>query len=115
MPVTINAFNHEQWQRHGLKDYADFAEHATFCNQAEYGDGQLEGEWFYIDDEPLPNGSRVIYFGSFGNDNSPGASAYTNAEVFDGGDPDEMAEFTLRAREWEAKPEYIDDAFDETE
>jgi hypothetical protein len=115
MPVTINAFNHAAWERRGLKDYADFAECVTFCDQSEYGDGQLEGEWFFIDDEPLPNGNRVIYFGSFGNDNAPGASAYTNAEVFDGSDPDEMAEFTIRAQEWEGKPEYIEEDFDETE
>jgi len=87
MPVTINAFNHAKWERHGLKDYADFTECVTLCDQSEYGDGQLEGEWFFIDDEPLPNGRRVIYHGSFGNDNAPGASMYTHAEIFDGGDP----------------------------
>jgi hypothetical protein len=115
MPRTINAFNHAEWERHGLKDYGDFAERVTFCNQAEYGDGQLEGEWFYIDEEPLPNAGRVIYFGGFGNDNAPGASMYTNAEIFDDSDPDELAEFTLRAQEWEGKPEYIEEDFDEGE
>ncbi len=115
MPRTINAFNHAEWERHGLKDYGDFAERVTHCNQAEYGDGQLEGEWFFIDEEPLPNGNRVIYYGSFGNDNAPGASMHTHATIFDGSDPDELAELTIRAQEMESQPEYVEDDFDDGE
>lgn len=106
MSFTVNAFNHEEWQRHNLRDFADFADRITFCNQSECGDGQFEGEWYFIDDQPLANLDRVIYFGSFGSDHSPGASSYTNAEIFDG--IDELADFTLRAQEWESRPEYDD-------
>lgn len=108
MSFTINAFNHTEWERLGLADFGDFADQISECNQSEYGDGQLEGEWFFVPDAPLPNGDRVIYFGSWGNNNSPGASSYTNAEIFDGTDPNELAEFTLRVQEWEGRPEYDD-------
>lgn len=104
MSFTINAFNHTEWERLGLADFGDFADQISECNVGEDSFSGY-GEWFFVPDEPLPNGDRVIYFGSWGNDNSPGASMYTNAEIFDGSDPDELAEFTLRVKEWESKPE----------
>lgn len=107
MSFTINAFKHEEWQRLGLADFADFADRITECNVGEDSFSGY-GEWFYVPDEPLPNGDWVIYHGTWGNDNSPGASMYTYAEIFDGSDPDEMAEFALRQRDWESKPEYDD-------
>jgi hypothetical protein len=110
MSFRISAFNHDEWKRLGLADFADFADCITERNVGEDAFSGY-GEWFYVPDEPLPNGDRVIYFGSWGNDHSPGASSYTHAEVFDGNDPDEMAEFTLRVQEWESKPEH-DDQFE---
>jgi hypothetical protein len=107
MSFTLNAFNHTEWKRLGLADFGDFADQISECNVGEDSFSGY-GEWFFVPDEPLPNGDRVIYFGSWGNDNSPGASMYTNAEIFDGSDPDELAEFTLRVQEWEAKSEYED-------
>ncbi len=115
MPRTINASNHAEWARNGLKDYGEFAERVTFCNQSAFGDGQLEGEWYFIDEKPLPDASRVIYVGSFGNDNAPGASMHTHATIFDGSDPDDLAEFTVRAQELEAQPEYVEDDFGDGE
>jgi hypothetical protein len=104
MSVTISAFNHDNWQHRGLADFADIADQISERNVGEDTFGGY-GEWFFVPDDPLPNGDRVIYFGSWGNDNCPGASTYTHAEVFDGNDPDELAEFTLRMQEWEGKPE----------
>jgi hypothetical protein len=104
MSVTISAFNHDDWQYRRLADFADFADQLCERDVGEDAFGGY-GEWFFVPVDPLPNGDRVIYFGSWGNDYSPGASAYTNAEVFDGNDPVELAEFTLRVQEWEAKPE----------
>jgi hypothetical protein len=114
MSFTINAFNHEAWARHGLADFGDFADQITECNVGEDAFSGY-GDWFFVPDEPLPNGDRVIYFGSWGNDNSPGASMYTHAEIFDGIDPEEVAEFTLRVQEWESKPEYVEEDFDDAE
>jgi hypothetical protein len=105
MSFTVNAFNHTEWQRLGLADFADFAESITEINVGEDSFSGY-GEWFYVPDEPLPTGERVIYYGSWGNDNSPGASMYTHATLFDGNDPDEMADFALRVRELEAQPEF---------
>lgn len=110
MSFTINAFNHYEWARHGLAAFSDFADQISECNVGEDAFSGY-GDWFFVPNDPLPNGDRAIYFGSWGNDNSPGASSYTFAEIFDGSDPDELAEFTIRAREWESKPEY-DDQFD---
>jgi hypothetical protein len=104
MPFTINAFNHAEWVQHGLKDYCDFADQITECNAGEDTFSGF-GEWFFVPDAPLPNGDRVIYFGSWGNDNSPGASSYTNAEIFDG---TEDAEFQRRVKHWESQPENVE-------
>ena len=71
MCFTINAFNHREWARHGLADYGDFADMVTECNQGEDTFSGY-GEWFFIPDDPLPNNDRVIYFGTWGNDHSPG-------------------------------------------
>jgi hypothetical protein len=86
MSFTICAFNHENWTGHGLADFADFANKITEINVGEDSFSGY-GEWFYVPDEPLPNGDFVIYYGSWGNDNSPGASMYTHATIFDGNDP----------------------------
>jgi hypothetical protein len=112
MSFTINAFNHEEWERHGLADFSDFADRITERNVGEDSFSGY-GEWFFVPDEPLPNGDRVVYFGSWGNDNSPGASMYTYAEIFDG--HDELAEFTIRVQEWDSKPEYDDQGDDQPE
>ena len=105
MAYSINAFHHDEWQRLGLVDFGDFADRLTECNVGEDSFSGY-GEWFYIPDEPLPTGERVIYWGSWGNDNSPGASLYTRAEIFDVSDPGELAEFTSRVKHWKTQPEF---------
>ena len=72
MAFTLNAFNHEEWSRYCLADFGDFADLVTECNMGEDSFSGY-GEWFYVPDEALPNNDRVIYFGSWGNDNCPGA------------------------------------------
>lgn len=86
------------WESLRLLDPGEFMDRVTFCNQEEYGDGQLEGEWWYADDS-----ARVIYYGSFGNYNSPGASSCTWAEVYGA---EEEAEYREQVAHWEAQPEY---------
>jgi hypothetical protein len=93
------AFDHKAWSAAGLKDYGDFAECVEYVEQSEYGDDQLEGGWWYADDAAL-----TIYTGTFGNYNSPGASSYTFADVYD--DPDE---FRAEVARLEALPEYLED------
>lgn len=107
MSFSLTAFHHAEWQRHGLQDFSEFADRITECNVGEDAFSGF-GEWFYIPDEPLPNGDWVIYHGSWSNDNSAGASMHTSAEIFDGSDFDELAEFTLLCKHWEAMPEYVD-------
>ena len=68
MPFTVNAFNHAEWERHFLQDFGDFSEQVEYVNQQpDFGDCDC-GDWFFIPDEPLPSGQRVIFFGSFGNE-----------------------------------------------
>ncbi len=107
MPFTLNAFDHAEWERHGLADYCDFADQISECNMGEDAFSGF-GEWFFVPDEPQANGDRVIYFGSWGNDNSPGASTYTNAEIFDALDSDQLIEFSKRVDHWESQPEYVE-------
>ena len=79
MSVTsYKAFDNQEWTKAGLYDFNDISEMVTYINQTELGDGQLEGEWYYCDDESI-----TIYHGTFGNDNAPGASLYTSADVYD--------------------------------
>jgi hypothetical protein len=100
-------FDHKEWDDAGLKDYADFVDCVTFFNQSDYGDGCLEGEWFYDDADTL-----TIYYGSFGNYNSPGASNYTYADVYGA---DEKAEFALEVQRLQALPEYVETEEEEEE
>lgn len=99
----MNAFDHKAWTAAGFKDFSEYGDGIEYVNQSEYGDGQLEGEWWYADDKAL-----VIYSGSFGNDNSPGAESYTYAEQYD-----TREEFDAAVKEWESKPEYLETDEDE--
>ena len=38
----------------------------------------------------------------------PGASVYTNAEIFDMDDPEDAAEYAKRVKEWESQPEWVE-------
>jgi hypothetical protein len=117
MSFTITEFNYDEWKLYGLKDYSDFAECVSECNQHTWGDDTTSGEWFFVDDEPpLPPGEpddRVIYFGTWGNDNSPGTSMYTHGEIFDMSNPNDAAKFEKRKAEWEAFPEWCETEEDE--
>ena len=101
MANTINALNYDEWAAYGLADYGDFSDGITECNMWE-DSFSGHGEWWFAAEEPLPNGDYVIYFGSWGNDNSPGASMYTHAEMFES-----KEEFDARVKDWENQPEWI--------
>jgi hypothetical protein len=105
MPFTVCAFNHLEWERLGLANYGSFADMISECCVGEDAFSGY-GKWWFVPEEPLPSGDRVIYFGSWGNDNSPGASTYTHAEIFDVSSPDEAKAFERRVRDWESQPEY---------
>ena len=122
MSEHMSAFDHKQWDEAGLQDFADFSEKVEYCNQSEYGDGQFEGDWYYIPDEPLAAGPhvgcRVIYSGTFGNYNSPGASSYTYANIYDCALGDvvsqaERKEFEKAKAKWESSPEYLESESDD--
>jgi hypothetical protein len=108
MPLTLCAFHHDEWQRHGLADFGAFADMISECCVGEDAFSGY-GKWFFVPDKPLPNGDRVIYFGSWGNDHSPGASCHTHAEIFDMSSPDDAKAFDKRVRDWESQPEYDED------
>ena len=113
MSFNISAFNHDEWDRYGLQDYGDFAEMITEFDQGEDAFSGY-GCWFYIPDEfHIPGGisgsdDRVIYTGSWGNDNSPGASHYTYAEIYDMNDADDARSFEERSKELESYPEFLE-------
>jgi hypothetical protein len=101
MSFTVNAFDHAEWRRLGLAEFTDFADRITEVN------GGLDyGEWYFVPDEPLPTGERVIYYGSWGSDHSPGASMYTHGTPFDVSSEDELADFAERVRDLESQPEH---------
>ena len=101
--TTYNAFSDRQaWADLNLMDYGDYADCVEYVNQTWYGNDQLEGEWYYIDYD-----RRMIYAGSFGNYNSPGADSYTHCVVY--GEYDEDREdFEADVQELEGSPEYLE-------
>ena len=115
MPFSVKASDHAEWKQNSLADFGDFSDMVEYVNQGEDSMSGY-GDWFYIPSEPLAPmkdvgeykaNERVIYFGSYGNDNSPGASHYTHAEIFDMDNEDDAAEFEKRKAEWEAIEEYL--------
>ena len=123
MSHTVKASDHHEWDKNSLADYGEFSERVTECNQREWADFTT-GQWFYIPDEVLPPmkdvdygdqkpNERVIYSGSWGNDNSPGASHYTEAEIFDMDDAEDAAAFAERKAEWESQEEWLESEMEE--
>lgn len=91
------ASDYRSWAEAGLKDFRDFSDCVEYVNQSEYGDGQLEGEWFYYEDR-----SKTIYHGTFGNYNSPGSSCHTYALVYSS-----REEYTKEKTRLLSMPEYV--------
>ena len=85
----------------------------SFFNQQEDGFDTLRGEWFSIEDDcKRLDGIKVVYGGTFGNYNSPGASDYTWAEVYQA---DEHDAFYARVKYLVSLPEYLDTEDEESE
>jgi len=99
------AWNRVEWDEAGLKDFCDFSDCIEYKNQSEYGDGQLEGHWFYDDAEKL-----TLYWGSFGNYSSPGASSNTHAIIYDN-----EKEFKEAVAHWESLEEYLESDEDDVD
>lgn len=91
------AWDHKEWEAAGLNRIQERHE-MTYVNQSPDGYECYRGEWFIADDA-----TRTIVFGTFGNYNSPGASSYTYAQVFDNEE-----EYKKELAEWDAKPEYLE-------
>lgn len=106
MSFTVNASDPAQWRRLGLAEFAEFEDSITERNV-----GKDYGEWFFVPDEPLPTGERVIYFGSWDSDHGPGASAHTHATLFNMASEEGLADFAERVRDLESQPEQ-DDQFE---
>jgi hypothetical protein len=87
---------------------------AEYINQTHYGDDCLEGEWWY-DVRTADGRLGLVYGGTFGNDNSPGADSYTHVEVYFLADPDQKQEFLARVAKLETMPEYADEDDEEAE
>lgn len=93
----FTASDYREWAAQELKDYSDFAECVEYVNQSDdYGDC-LRGDWYAADPDNL-----VVYYGTFGNDHSPGASHYTYADKFES--KEDYDECVAR---WESYPEYL--------
>ena len=95
------------WSKIGLLDYSEFSDLVEYVNQSDdYGDC-LRGEWYYSPgDVHAVEGEMcyVIYWGTFGNYNSPGASHHTYAEVFT---TEEEEDYRKTLAKWEKQPEYV--------
>jgi hypothetical protein len=103
MMMDYAACEHGEWSEAGLKDFTDYSDCITYCYQSHYNVDQLQGKWWYADEEAL-----TIYWGSFGNYNSPGASHHTYANVYD-----DREEFLKEVGWWECIPEFLEEDEDE--
>ncbi len=92
---SYRASDRREWDAAGLDAIQDKHEMEYVNQRDDYGDC-LKGEWWVADDATL-----TVVWGTFGNYNSPGASHYTYAEVYD-----DETEYKAAVAEWEAKPEY---------
>jgi len=101
MSDSYRMCDHKEWAAAGLAADVEL-DRADYVNQYEDGFEVYAGEWFYEDEAAL-----VIYWGTFGNYNSPGASHHTYAEKYD-----TLEEFKADLADWEAKPEYLDEEED---
>ncbi len=102
MTNGFRASHDDEWENEGLAAYETFSDKTTDCLMEDIGDG-TKGCWFYIPEERLANGCRVIYNGTWGNDNSPGADCYTYATTYEAEDE---AEYQADKARWEAAPEW---------
>ena len=117
MSLSFNAFNHKEWASYNLADYGDYSDKTTDYNMRDDGADSTAGSWYYIPDEPLvvegQGTFRVIYHGTWGNYNSPGADSYTNAELYDIEDEDDMAEFAKESARLDNAEEWLETDNDE--
>lgn len=102
----IKAFNNKEWSSFNLENYEQFSDKITEINQEEIGDC-LKGVWYYIPDEPLSNNDRVIYVGTFGNYNAPGADSYTYANIYNMDDDVDAAQFVMDKTYYKNSPEFL--------
>ena len=94
--------DHGSWRAANLRDDLP-GDGAEYVNQEPDGFDCYCGEWYDFDDARW-----IIYWGTFGNYNSPGASHYTYAEIYDTAE-----EYKEAVAAWEAKEEYNDTGEDE--
>jgi uncharacterized protein (TIGR02996 family) len=102
--LWVQATDYTRWEDLGLADDVP-TEAATFVLQEEDGADCSRGNWW--EEGTLPDGRRVIYCGSFGNDHSPGASHLTEAVVYDVSTDEGAAAYLTYRDEWELSPEYL--------
>jgi len=99
MALKIMASDHDGWRRHGLAEFAGFADKVRRRNV-----GPDHGDWFHPA-ERRDRSTAVLYFGSWDAGHSAGDPAHTFAMLFDLTDPDEAVEYMLRVTDWEGQPE----------
>jgi hypothetical protein len=92
------------WETYEFKRFNEFSDKVTYCNQEEFGDG-YRGDWYYCDDDTLR-----VYFGTFADYHSPGASQYTYAESYE-----TQAEYDAVKAKWESAEEFLPCDEDEEE
>lgn len=106
MAKTVAYDDHAQWEANGLLEYNEYAEFATNVNIRDEGDHST-GIWFYID--VLALNHIVIYKGTWGRYNSPGATSYTLATMYERTSATDMAKFEIEKLELESIPEYAEE------
>lgn len=120
MSYYYTAFNHREWEQANLMDFGEFSDRITYINQRYLGDDTMQGAWYYVEapeEYQQRTGNHcpcgIIYSGTFGNYNSPGADTYTYGEAFHMEDKMDADGFAEAVAALQASPEYLEEEAEE--
>lgn len=113
MSVTVSARDFDGWNQYNLSDYGDYAECVEEREVRTYNDDTTSGMWFYRPDALVTDVQgqtwRVLYTGTWGNYNAPGAWDYTQAVLYDPNDPDDLNEYQSDVKSLVSAPRSVDE------
>lgn len=95
----MSILDYDEWKQRGLPDLVEIYDRLTYCNAVEDG-RRFRTDWYFVPDDPLPSGRRVIYTGGWSGVAKIPTQGRFEAELFDSTVPDDLAEYDRRVRYW---------------
>ncbi len=108
MQVCFCAMSQEKWAEYNLASFDEFADRVECCLMGEDRHDWF-GRWYFVPEEPLPNGFRVIYSGLWSGSRAPDDPMNIVAEIYDVSSPEGQDEFAQRVSQWKSLPRRLDE------